>query len=98
VNELGLYAAPILAAVISAIVAVITARIQTRGKPENSLIDQLQEELKEVRKRMSRLEARDRIYLPHIIRLNQIIERLGEKAPELPPVLQSYLDTGDGPE
>lgn len=89
------YLFPIMAAVISAFVAVVTTRIQFRGKPENSLIDQLQEELRDVRKRIYRLESRDRVYLPHILRLNQMIERLGGVAPDLPGPLQAYLDEPD---
>jgi cobalamin biosynthesis protein CobD/CbiB len=89
------YLFPVMAALISAFVAVITTRIQFRGKPENSLIDQLQEELKDVRKRIYRLESRDRVYLPHILRLNQIIERMGGTAPDLPGPLQNYLDEPD---
>lgn len=67
-----------------------------KGTRENKIIDQLQEEMKSMRKRMDRFEARDRVYIPHILRLNMHIEqRLPPPAPPLPQVIAEYLDPQD---
>lgn len=80
-------------AVVAACGTWLAAKIQHKGKPENSLIDQLQEQLDKVELRMAKFEARDRVYIPHIIRLNMHIEQqLGPPAPKIPKVIQDYLD------
>lgn len=74
----------------------LTARIQHKGRPENAMIDQLQDEMADIRKRLAKFEARDRVYIPHIIRLNMHIEQgLGPPAPKIPRVIQDYLDAQD---
>ena len=78
----------------------LTTKIQHRGKPENALIDQLQENMVEQDKKIARLEkrqvrfeARDRVYIPHIIRLNMHIDQgLGPPAPKIPKVVEDYLE------
>jgi len=80
-------------AVIGGCVTWLVAKIQHKGKPENALIDQLQEQLNKVDVRLAKFEARDRVYIPHIIRLNMHIEQgLGPPAPKIPKVIQDYLD------
>lgn len=89
----GLIGPGAIVALIALASAWLTARIQHRGKPENALIDQLQEEMKSMRQRMDNFEARDLVYIPHIIRLNLHIEQgLGPPAPKIPRVIQDYLD------
>jgi hypothetical protein len=79
--------------VMSLLGAWLVANIQHKGRPENALIDQLQEEMGKMRKRMDRFEARDRVYIPHIILLNAHIEQgLGPPAPRIPKVIQELLD------
>ena len=86
-------ASPWIVAAIAAAAAVYTAHIQHKGKPENALIDQMQQELASLRARMNGFEARDLVYIPHIIRLNMHIEQgLGPPAPKIPKVIQTYLD------
>jgi len=71
----------------------LATKIQHKGKPENALIDQLQEQLNKVDVRLAKFEARDRVYIPHIIRLNMHIDQgLGPPAPKIPKVIQDYLD------
>ncbi|GAA3705140.1 hypothetical protein GCM10023081_46620 [Arthrobacter ginkgonis] len=92
-------AVTIVTAAITAIVTIITIKIQHRGKPENALIDQLQDEMGKMRNRMDRFEARDRVYIPHILRLNAHIEAgLGPPAPPIPKVILDYLEPKDGEE
>jgi hypothetical protein len=77
----------------------LTAKIQHRGKPENALIDQLQEQqatsdrrIDGLQARIEGFEARDALYIPHIIRLNAHIEQgLGPPAPPIPRIIQQYL-------
>jgi len=96
-EQIGPY---VILPVMSLLGAWLVAKIQHKGKPENALIDQLQEtqlaqEKKIVRleKRQSQFEARDRVYIPHIIRLNLHIEQgLGPPAPKIPKVIQDFLD------
>ena len=84
---------PFIPAVITGVVGYIVVKIQHKGRPENALIDQLQQELNTIRARMDGFEARDRVYIPHIIRLNLHIEQgLGPPAPKIPKVIQSYID------
>lgn len=84
--------APWIPAVITGVVAYVSVKIQHKGKPENALIDQLQQEVKVMRDRMDGFEARDRVYLPHILRLNLHIEQgLGPPAPKIPKVIATYL-------
>ena len=95
--------APWIVAAIGVGGAWITAKIQHKGKPENALIDQLQEnqasqdaKIARLEKRQTQFEARDRVYIPHIIRLNMHIEQqLGPPAPKIPKVIQDYLDQQD---
>jgi|GEM_PF-5321356 len=71
----------------------LTAKIQHKGKPENALIDQMQQEMASMRRRMDGFEARDLVYIPHILRLNMHIEQgLGPPAPKIPRVIQNFLD------
>jgi hypothetical protein len=78
----------------------LTTKIQHRGKPENALIDQMQEnmlaqdqKIAKLEKRQIRFEARDRVYIPHILRLNMHIDQgLGPPAPKIPKVILDYLD------
>lgn len=89
-------AGPYVVAVIGAFGAWLTTKIQHKGKPENALIDQMQEEMRSMRKRMDGFEARDLVYIPHIIRLNAHIDQgLGPPAPRIPRVIQNYLDQKD---
>jgi hypothetical protein len=81
------------------IITGVNARHAGRSQTEEAhiaggytLIDQLQEELKTMRQHVDRLECRDRVYLPHILRLNSTIERLGGTPPRLPKILLDYLD------
>lgn len=47
----------------------------------------------EDRRRMSKIEQRDRVYIPHILKLNWHIEQgLGPPAPPVPNPVQEYLD------
>lgn len=93
-------AGPYVTGVIAGCVAVLVAKMQNRGKPENAMIDQLQEnqiaqdqKIARLEKRQERFEARDRVYIPHIIRLNLHIEQgLGPPAPKIPKVIQDFLD------
>lgn len=87
---------PWIPALITGVVGWLVVKIQHKGKPENALIDQLQQEMKTMRARMDGFEARDRVYIPHIIRLNLHIEQgLGPPAPKIPKVIQEYLDQQD---
>lgn len=64
-----------------------------KGTRENRIIDQLQEEMRSMRNRMDRFEARDKAYIPHILRLNMHIEQgLGPPAPPIPKVILDYLN------
>ena len=57
------------------------------------MVDQLQEEMKDMRKRMDRFEARDKAYIPHILKLNYHIEQnLGPPAPPIPQVILDFLN------
>lgn len=79
--------------------AWLTARIQHKGRPENAIIDQLQENQAASDRRIAVLEsrivgfeARDQVYIPHILRLNYHIEQgLGPPAPKIPKVIEQYL-------
>lgn len=94
---------PWIPAAITGLVAWIAVKVQHKGKPENALIDQLQEnqtaqdaKIARLEKRQTQFEARDRVYIPHIIRLNLHIEQqLGPPAPKIPKVIQDYLDQQD---
>ena len=67
-----------------------------KGTRENKLIDQLQEQMKTMQKRMDGFEARDKAYIPHILRLNWHIEQgLGPPAPPIPKVILEYLTEQD---
>jgi hypothetical protein len=84
---------PVVVGVLGIAGMWITAKVQHKGRPENALIDQMQQELASIRSRMNAFEARDLVYIPHIIRLNMHIEQgLGPPAPKIPKVIQSYLD------
>lgn len=92
----GALVPPGVVAAIGAAGVWLTAKIQHRGRPENALIDQMQQELASLRARMNGFEARDLVYIPHIIRLNMHIEQgLGPPAPRIPRVIQSYLEQKD---
>lgn len=96
-------AGPYVVAVIGGIGAWLTTKIQHKGKPENALIDQLQEnqaaqdaKIARLETRLLAFEARDLVYIPHIIRLNAHIEQgLGPPAPRIPKIIQDYLDQKD---
>lgn len=82
---------PIVVALIAATVGWGSSRVQ-KGTRENKLIDQLQEQVNNLEARLGNFEKRDRVYLPHILRLNLHIEQgLGPPAPPLPNVLEEYL-------
>ncbi len=67
-----------------------------KGTRENKMIDQLQEQMQKMQERMDGFEARDRVYLPHILRLNMHIEQgLGPPAPPLPRILKEYLESSE---
>ena len=80
--------------------AWLTSKIQHKGKPENALIDQLQENqqaasarMASLEKRIAAFEARDMLYIPHIIRLNaHIMNEIGPPAPPMPKAIRDYLD------
>jgi hypothetical protein len=90
----------VIVAVIGFGGAFVTSKIQNKGRPENALIDQLQEnqeaqdkKIARLEKRQSEFEARDRVYIPHIIRLNMHIEQgLGPPAPKIPKVILDFLE------
>lgn len=64
-----------------------------KGTRENKIIDQLQEEMNSMRGRMDRFEARDKVYIPHILKLNWHIEQgLGPPAPAIPQVILDFLN------
>jgi len=96
-EQIGPY---VILPVMSLLGAWLVAKIQHKGKPENALIDQLQEQqiaqdrkLARLEKRIVDFEARDEVYIPHIIRLNLHIEQgLGPPAPKIPKVIQAYID------
>jgi hypothetical protein len=93
-------AGPYVVAVLGFAGAWLTSKIQHKGKPENALIDQMQENMAAQDKKIARLEkrqelfeARDQVYIPHIIRLNAHIDQgLGPPSPKIPKVIQAYLD------
>jgi hypothetical protein len=90
---------PVVVGLIAAATGFLTAKVQHKGKPENALIDQMQENQHAADERLARLEtrikgfeARDQVYIPHIIRLNMHIEQgLGPPAPKIPKVILDYL-------
>lgn len=50
------------------------------------------EETREFKRRMSAIEDRDRVYIPHILMLNRHIEmEIGPPAPAIPSVIDTYL-------
>lgn len=85
----------ILVAVIGVSGVYFANRFQ-KGTRENKMIDQLQEQLKTVQNRMDEFEARDRIYIPHILQLNWHIET--GKGPPAPPIPRVILDFINPPE
>ena len=99
-EQVAPWAGGVIVALIAAASAWLTSKVQNQGKPENALIDQLQENqssqsarMASLEKRISAFEARDVLYIPHIIRLNAHIEReLGPPAPRMPKAIQAYLD------
>lgn len=89
---LGEWFVTIIVAVLAVVGTWTASRIQHRGKPEHAMIDQMQEELSKMRRRMDRFEARDRVYIPHILKLNHHIETgQGPPAPAIPRVILDYL-------
>ena len=92
-EQIGPY---VILPVMSLLGAWLVAKIQHKGKPENAIIDQLQEEVKRMRERMDGFEARDLVYIPHLLRLNSHIDQgLGPPAPRIPKVIQAYLEQQD---
>lgn len=89
----------IVSSLVTLVVAVIGVtgvyfanRFQ-KGTRENKMIDQLQEQLKSVQNRMDEFEARDRVYIPHILMLNWHIESgKGPPAPPIPRVIRDYVN------
>lgn len=54
-------------------------------------------ERREDQARMARLEARDRVYIPHILKLNWHIEQgLGPPAPAIPEMIREFLEHPEG--
>lgn len=54
-------------------------------------------ERREDQARMARLEARDRVYIPHILKLNWHIEQgLGPPAPAIPELIKEFLENPEG--
>lgn len=50
------------------------------------------EETREFKRRMSAIEDRDRVYIPHILMLNRHIDmEIGPPAPAIPAVIATYL-------
>lgn len=91
--EWGTVLAGVIIAGIAALATWGSAKIQHKAKPEHAMIDQLQEEMEKMRLRMDRFEARDRVYIPHILRLNHHIESgLGPPAPAIPKVIIDFLN------
>ena len=88
---LGVIATVLVALIGSA--GVFYANRTQRGSREHKLVDQFQEEMASMRKRMDGFEARDRVYIPHILKQHRHIELgLGPPAPPIPDVIQRYLD------
>ena len=102
-EQIGPY---VILPVMSLLGAWLVAKIQHKGRPENAMIDQLQEnqaaqdkKLRRLETRIVEFEARDRVYIPHIIRLNLHIEQgLGPPAPKIPKVIQSYIEQSEDEE
>lgn len=64
---------------------------EVRKELKSSNTDRIKERAED-QARMARLEARDRIYIPHILKLNYHIEQnLGPPAPDIPELIQEYL-------
>lgn len=72
---------------------VFYANRTQRGSREHRMVDQLQEEMKTMRKRMDAFEARDKVYIPHILKLMLHIDQgLGPPAPPIPKVILDFLN------
>lgn len=72
------------------VAGVIFANRTQRGSREHRMVDQLQEEMKTMRKRMDAFEARDKVYIPHILKLMLHIDQ--SKGPPAPPIPKVILD------
>lgn len=84
--------APFAVAIVGAAGVYFANRFQ-KGTRENRMIDQLQEQMGAMQERMDKFEARDKVYIPHILRLNWHIEQgLGPPAPPIPQVILDYLN------
>ena len=74
------------------VAGVIFANRTQRGSREHKMVDQLQEQMTTMQKRMDGFEARDQVYIPHILRLNWHIEQgKGPPAPPIPKVILDFL-------
>lgn len=69
---------------------VFYANRTQRGSREHKMVDQLQEEMKTMRNRMDAFEARDKVYIPHILKLMLHIDQ--SKGPPAPPIPKVILD------
>lgn len=78
------------------VAGVIFANRTQRGSREHKLVDQLQEQMSVMQKRMDGFEARDKAYIPHILRLMLHIDQgLGPPAPPIPKVIRDFLTDED---
>lgn len=75
------------------VAGVIFANRTQRGSREHKMVDQLQQQMETMQKRMDAFEARDQVYIPHILRLNWHIEQgKGPPAPAIPKVILDFLN------
>lgn len=82
----------IAVAVVGASGVYFANRLQ-RGTREHKMVDQFQEQMNTMQKRMDGFEARDQVYIPHILRLNWHIEQgKGPPAPAIPKVILDFLN------
>lgn len=72
---------------------VVFANRTQRGSREHKMVDQFQEQMKAMSARVEALEARDKVYIPHILRLMLHIDQgKGPPAPPIPKVIRDFLE------
>lgn len=82
-----------LVVAVIGVVGVIYANRTQRGSREHKMVDQFQEQMKSMSARVEALEARDKVYIPHILRLMLHIDQgKGPPAPPIPKVIRDFLD------